>query len=136
MTTEDDFQRALDENPDDWQTRLVFADWLQERGDQRAEGYRALGTLRRYPSMDFDPTDNECPYFYCVDRSWSSANLPHSLPDLWFDSIDSPYKSRVDMPSWRKKGDMSRKEVEDIVAETFARLRPETKAKLLATVPA
>jgi uncharacterized protein (TIGR02996 family) len=30
MTTEDDFQAALDANPGDWQTRLVFADWLQE----------------------------------------------------------------------------------------------------------
>lgn len=35
MTTEDDFQAALDANPEDWQTRLVFADWLQERGDSR-----------------------------------------------------------------------------------------------------
>ena len=43
VTTEDDFQRALDKNPDDWQTRLVFADWLEERDDPRAEGYRALG---------------------------------------------------------------------------------------------
>lgn len=31
MTTEDDFQAALDANPSDWQTRLVFADWLDER---------------------------------------------------------------------------------------------------------
>ena len=43
MTTEDDFQAALDANPNDWQTRLVFADWLDERGDVRASGYRALG---------------------------------------------------------------------------------------------
>ena len=31
MTTEDDFQAAPDASPDDWQTRLVFAAWLQER---------------------------------------------------------------------------------------------------------
>lgn len=49
MTTEDDFQLALDKNPTDWQTRLVFADWLQERDDPRAEGYRVLGTLRLAP---------------------------------------------------------------------------------------
>jgi uncharacterized protein (TIGR02996 family) len=49
MTTEDDFQNWLDEHPDDHHTRLVFADWLQERGDPRAEGYRALGRLRRWP---------------------------------------------------------------------------------------
>lgn len=43
MTTEDDFQRQLDEHPEDHQTRLVFADWLDERGDPRGPGYRALG---------------------------------------------------------------------------------------------
>lgn len=49
MTTEEDFQAALDANPDDWQTRGVFADWLQERDDVRAEGYRALGVCRVVP---------------------------------------------------------------------------------------
>lgn len=34
MTTEDDFQAALDANPDDWQTRLVFADWLEEHAGE------------------------------------------------------------------------------------------------------
>jgi uncharacterized protein (TIGR02996 family) len=38
VTTEDDFQSALDKDPEDWQTRLVFADWLQEHNDLRAEG--------------------------------------------------------------------------------------------------
>src|SRR5262245_54586051 len=47
MTTEDDFQRTLDATPEDWQTRMVFADWLDERGDPRAAGYRALGKLTR-----------------------------------------------------------------------------------------
>jgi uncharacterized protein (TIGR02996 family) len=46
VTTEEDFQNALDANPKDWQTRLVFADWLQERGDERAEGYPALGLMQ------------------------------------------------------------------------------------------
>ncbi len=48
MTTEDDFQRALDAEPEDWQTRLVFADWLQERYDPRADGYRAMGMLKKH----------------------------------------------------------------------------------------
>ncbi len=38
MTTEEDFQAALDLHPDDWQTRLVFADWLQDRSDSPADG--------------------------------------------------------------------------------------------------
>src|SRR5262249_13386737 len=49
VTTEDDFQNALDAQPGDWQTRLVFADWLQDRSDPRAEGYRALGMNRIVP---------------------------------------------------------------------------------------
>ena len=36
------FQKLLDKAPNDHATRLVFADWLQERDDPRAEGYRAL----------------------------------------------------------------------------------------------
>jgi uncharacterized protein (TIGR02996 family) len=62
LTTEDDFQNALDANPEDHQTRLVFADWLQERVDPRAEGYRALGRLRVQPHAAYPPgwtrTDN------------------------------------------------------------------------------
>ncbi len=49
MTDEDAFQAHLDANPEDHVTRLVFADWLQDHGDPRAEGYRALGALRRSP---------------------------------------------------------------------------------------
>jgi uncharacterized protein (TIGR02996 family) len=54
VTTEDDFQSALDKNPHDWQTRLVFADWLQEHNDPRAEGYRIMGTLRLYTALSID----------------------------------------------------------------------------------
>lgn len=56
MTTEDDFQKALDADPNDHQTRLVFADWLQERGDERAEGYRMLGYARMVPFGPKRPT--------------------------------------------------------------------------------
>ena len=57
MTTEDDFQTAIDAHPEDWQTRLVFADWLDEHNDPRggvirlAERVRHLGpeaTAREY----------------------------------------------------------------------------------------
>ncbi len=64
MTTEDDFQAALDANPDDWQTRLVFADWLDERGDARAEGYRALGANRLRPLQDLRPRVTSNWYFH------------------------------------------------------------------------
>jgi uncharacterized protein (TIGR02996 family) len=52
VTTEDDFQAALDANPGDHHTRLVFADWLEERGDERAEGYRYFGRYKRRPKSE------------------------------------------------------------------------------------
>jgi uncharacterized protein (TIGR02996 family) len=42
VTTEDDFRRAIEANPDDWDTLAVFSDWLRDRDDPRADGYAAL----------------------------------------------------------------------------------------------
>lgn len=36
---------AIEQTPDDWTPRLVFADWLEERGRPEAEGVRLLHTL-------------------------------------------------------------------------------------------
>jgi uncharacterized protein (TIGR02996 family) len=49
MVTEDAFQTALDAEPDNFSMRLVFADWLEEAGDWRAEGYRWMGELGKFP---------------------------------------------------------------------------------------
>lgn len=46
-TEEDAFWSHLEANPSDSVARLVFADWLQERGDLRAEGMRVLGLLQK-----------------------------------------------------------------------------------------
>ena len=40
MPTEDDFLRAILDDVDDASCRLVFADWLEERGDPRGEWLR------------------------------------------------------------------------------------------------
>lgn len=42
---EEDFLRALQEQPDNQCLRLVFSDWLEERGDLRGELLRLLHTL-------------------------------------------------------------------------------------------
>jgi uncharacterized protein (TIGR02996 family) len=36
MATEEEFLRALQQAPDDGELRLIFADWLEDQGDQRA----------------------------------------------------------------------------------------------------
>ncbi len=33
MIVRDEFQKHLEQNPKDWETRLVYADWLEEVGD-------------------------------------------------------------------------------------------------------
>src|SRR5215468_10986107 len=43
--TDEAFQRTLAEAPNDDPTRLVYADWLEERGDVRASYLRAEVTL-------------------------------------------------------------------------------------------
>ena len=46
---EDGFLSALRENPNDDVTRLIYADWLQERGDVRGEYLRLEHELSRIP---------------------------------------------------------------------------------------
>lgn len=45
MTTEDDFLAVMRVDHDDRTLRLVFADFLQDRDDPRADGFRAMTAL-------------------------------------------------------------------------------------------
>src|SRR5262249_49935579 len=47
MTDERAFLTAILERPDDDATKLVYADWLEEQGDPRAEYLRLMMTVRR-----------------------------------------------------------------------------------------
>lgn len=136
MTTEDDFQRQLDANPDDFHTRLVFADWLQERGDERAEGYRALGRLRLIAH------DGGRGFHYgwcCCDNPHITGSLQNpasrspawrkykqsGLPVPWFAVMALSGEYWIEL--WR-----TRREAEDAAALAFAKLPPERRAELLA----
>lgn len=130
MTTEDDFQRQLDANPEDWQTRLVFADWLQERDDPRAEGYRALGFLRNRPE------ENKKELFWVYSRAGSGASIlwPRcDLPEDWFELI---YATKPELdPSRAWCGYVkTRREAEDAAALAFAKLSADRRAELLAGI--
>lgn len=127
MTTEEDFQKALDACPDDWQTRLVFADWLQERGDVRAEGYRALGVGRFRP----DPDSNKTTFNY-HNPCTADATTPPSciLPEDWWRAIIGD----EDFLYWTD--DATRREAEDAAALAFARLPEHRRRELLAGTPA
>jgi uncharacterized protein (TIGR02996 family) len=52
MSGEEGFLRAIAENPAEDGPRLVYADWLEERGDPRAEILRLEDALSRCPDGD------------------------------------------------------------------------------------
>lgn len=122
MTTEDDFQAALDANPADHVTRLVFADWLQERGDPRAEGYRALGMLWKKPQRGV--RRNELWGYTWVDVvSYSRyVDIARVLPEDWFRDAFSTQVS---------DDKNTRREAEDAAALAFAKLPAGRRGELL-----
>lgn len=137
MTTEDDFHAALDAQPDDWQTRLVFADWLQERGDPRAEGYRALGTVRRRSyACGFDnKTTPRWEGAGWVGLQGEGSKDLYCLPEDWFKAIKGLGKDQRYRPRYAsdKTKVVKRRAVEDAVALAFAALPAERRNEILVT---
>lgn len=120
MTTEDDFHAALDAHPEDWQCRLVFADWLEERGDQRAEGYRALGRSRCAPAK------------FRSFWGYHPGSIKRELRDQWL-----PHDWFYARSQWCSyfRGHPSRRTAEDAAALAFAQLPAERRAELLNPNP-
>jgi uncharacterized protein (TIGR02996 family) len=50
MSEEAAFLKAIEANPKDMATRLVYADWLEERGDSRGEFLRLEAEAQRIES--------------------------------------------------------------------------------------
>ena len=129
MTTEEDFQHALDVRPCDWQTRVVFADWLQDRDDPRAEGYRAMGALGRVPNITpcgsaayyQDHADPRRASRYDLPADWIAAFPPASADDPIADDGSLPWRCRH-----------TRRAAEDDAARAFAALPADRRDELLA----
>ena len=134
MTTEDDFQRALDANPSDWQTRLVFADWLQERSDPRAEGYRALGALRLRPWHVGKSASWRSSEMWAFAGPTAAASLeahgPCKLPNGdWYGHL----RPSNQLAGWAADAwsyFCTRREAEDAAALAFAKLATEHRSEL------
>lgn len=141
MTTEADFQSALDANPEDHHTRLVFADWLQDRDDPRAEGYRALGVLRKRPAPSAkessvprtvedltDPTFNYCRPGTTYGALTAADMWQFTLPDDWCAAV---WRALVKSPCTWTHAWPSRRAAEDDAAAGFALLPADRRAQLL-----
>ncbi len=127
MTSEEDFHRMLDENPDDHQTRQIFADWLQERNDPRAEGYRALGKLGKRALGGDDHSWTHLDNSLIVENhpEYAPRYRPHALPSDWYGGI----QTNNHYGQWKEHA--TRREAEDAAAHAFSRLPEERRAAIL-----
>jgi uncharacterized protein (TIGR02996 family) len=139
MTAEDDFWELLEENPDDYQTRLIFADWLQDRNDDRAEGMRALGRTRLRP-LKCGFSDEG--FYYIVGnydrirsliagvRDWDQYSWKECvLPADWF--LVCPKTDFWDSGSDHWRCYQTQRKAETAAALAFTRLPPERRTALL-----
>lgn len=118
MNDEAGFQAHLDAHPGDHTARLVFADWLQERGDHRAEGYRAMGRLRKWPQKD------EGGWRFFNQQHYPDGSRPHTIPQDWF------WHACWLRILWLSRAERS--ELEDMFAEGWADVAAEARTELLA----
>jgi uncharacterized protein (TIGR02996 family) len=133
VTSEDDFQSALDANPQDWHTRLVFADWLDERGDPRGPGYRALGRRCRQ-ALPCRLAGGPLRYILGTElidpkphrKRWGACLLERD----WFAlvALSTACDTRHDV--WKYY--VTRREAEDVAARAFAQLPAPRQTQLLA----
>lgn len=76
MTDQQAFIEAINADPADMHTREVYADWLEERGDPSAAGWRILNETGRVPELSM--RDSKYWTFWSRRASWG----PHGLPSV------------------------------------------------------
>lgn len=134
MVSEDDFQRILDDNPADRETRLVFADWLQDRDDPRAAGYRAIALQQRRPLQGRHL--NSDAWWWHASAEARVAEFHNHVPQDWFDLLPAGEGNAHFWPVFRSNGGLkTRRECEDALALAFAKLPAARQAELLTPNP-
>lgn len=133
MTTEDDFQRAIDSDPQDWHTRLVFADWLDDHGDPRADGYRAIATQQRYPLEGKHGALNQPTWWWHCGVLDNPSPTHNDVPPDWYALLPAQDGNNNFWPLHTATGGMrTRRECENALALVFAQLPAARRDELLA----
>lgn len=131
MNEEAGFHAALDANPEDHGVRLVLADWLQDRDDARAEGYRALVAIGFRPvevsGISWLGTMRIESLFRNREPFDTYTYRPCLLPDDWFEAVAG---EKTTSGYWMEFD--TRREAEDAAAIGFAKLPAKRRAELLA----
>lgn len=58
MSVRDHFESLLDQNPADWTTRIIYADWLEENGEPvlaAGQRWQAINKVYPFKSSDIPP---------------------------------------------------------------------------------
>jgi hypothetical protein len=134
-------QKQLDDNPAWHHGRLVLADHLDDIGDPRAEGYRILGRRGLYPYFE------EKPARWGVGLEWFSwgwlrpdNNEDGARSPEVYDKLEPPHcrlplvisNRLAKRPYGQAFVGKTRVQMEDRVIEIIMRLRPSSRAELLA----
>jgi uncharacterized protein (TIGR02996 family) len=117
--TEAAFQKALNKRPRDKAARLALADWLDEQGDERAAGYRALAAIGVRPYV----AHSACWYWFNGSHypTGQYSHSPCNLPGDWHElTTGRPHRTRAG--------------AEDAAARAFLKLSAERQAELLSGV--
>jgi len=138
MNDEQAFNTFLDANPTDHHARQVFADFLQDRSDPRAPGYRKLGKLEKYPMPMSWSADQDSDHFIKFIGFVNLAQHPDpdknswhpcALPNWWLSLV----KQRPLTPNEPNvKYFRSRQEAEEAAAQAFALITKITETPIHA----
>lgn len=124
MIERDDFLAAMRAAPQDPLPMMVFADWLQEQGDDaRAECLRWLGELRLVGSDRYGYSH------HTRDSPWpnNESELRDQICTEWFDRAISPLAGWEDGTNY-----YGLIENRMAMADAYAEATPETRARWLA----
>jgi hypothetical protein len=107
MSLAEEINRMLDLNAADSGARLLWAEWLEERGDERGVGYRWLAETDKHPYLAHSTWD------WWSEHSVNSnaIRLPH---ELWLKLPTAPASGFPRCKEWP-----SRRDAEDAVALTL-----------------
>jgi uncharacterized protein (TIGR02996 family) len=140
VTSERDFYAAMDAEPDNIDVRGIFADWLEERNDPTAAGWRALwvGGYRAWwfsgsKNWGFWISEGKIPRY----RNISAACI---IPDDWFRLVVESRHARVNdlsdiLHTPEKNPRYGPRVLLKVLAVAFTKLPPERQAELLRPVP-
>ena len=110
------FHAALYADPDNHAIRGVFADWLEERGDRRAHGFRWMVANGKRP-------ENFEKEFHWNNVEWYQIDPPSRIPDKILQAISDDHNNQY----YNYRIFDSRQAAEDALAHAIADIREAGK---------